>query len=141
MINCCHGGCDNCDFSQSFDEMKAGRPKWVPNYLFLAHIDGRSHTPAWVETIFNGASGSVTEADFVERVRGLEYKACLGPMKSVQADDPPSEEACRALFHAMNGSDGESSELTAEQMAAALRTSTGEEFGAMWRDFKTAFSS
>ena len=139
MVNCCHGGCDNCEFSQSFDELKAGRPKWVPNYTFLEHLDGRSHAPAWVEALFGGPSGTATEADFVTRVRSLPYSACLGPMKSVQADDPPSEAVSRALFHAMRGS-AEGAELSAEQMAASLRASTGEEFGSLWRDFKSAFA-
>ena len=26
MKNCCHGGCDNCNFSRIFDEMESGKP-------------------------------------------------------------------------------------------------------------------
>ena len=40
MINCCHGGCDNCDFSHVFDEMSSGRAKWLPLYPDRKIIDG-----------------------------------------------------------------------------------------------------
>ena len=32
MKDCCHGGCDNCDYSRVFDEMNAGKAKWVACY-------------------------------------------------------------------------------------------------------------
>jgi len=33
MKDCCHGGCDNCDYSRVFDEMNAGKAKWVACYV------------------------------------------------------------------------------------------------------------
>ena len=44
MMNCCHGGCDNCAYSHIFDNLSAGRPKWVPLYASRQLIDGRTHT-------------------------------------------------------------------------------------------------
>merc|ERR1719261_1999267 len=43
MKDCCHGGCDNCDYSRIFDEMNAGKAKWVSCYLTQEHSDGRRH--------------------------------------------------------------------------------------------------
>jgi hypothetical protein len=34
MMNCCHGGCDNCAYSHVFDFMSAARAKWVPLYAY-----------------------------------------------------------------------------------------------------------
>lgn len=135
MNNCCHGGCDNCPYSRIFDELRAGRPKWVAHYTYQEHIDGRNHSPPWVKAIFGeNGSDSIGPDAFTERLASIPFKATLGPMKSVPADEPPSPAACARFFEVLaNGS----SEITAETMAASLGRLSGEEHGSLYRDFKS----
>mmetsp|Transcript_47402 Transcript_47402/g.107441 ORF Transcript_47402/g.107441 Transcript_47402/m.107441 type:complete len:217 (+) Transcript_47402:72-722(+) len=137
MMNCCHGGCDNCDFARVFDELRAGRAKWIANYVYIEHIDGRSHAPPWVEAIFGGPDGEVDCAEFTERLGAMPYQMTLPPpAKKVSKDEPPSEETSAALFQLLaEGQD----KLSAKIMAASMARITGEEFGSMWRDFKAGF--
>ena len=58
MMNCCHGGCDNCNYSHIFDNMTSGRPKWVPVYVNRNLIDGRDHMSPW-SVLFTGISSSI----------------------------------------------------------------------------------
>ena len=58
MMNCCHGGCDNCNYSHIFDNMTSGRPKWVPVYVNRKLIDGRDHMSPW-SVLFTGISSSI----------------------------------------------------------------------------------
>ena len=99
MMNCCHGGCDNCDFSHVFDNLTAGRPKWVPLYAYRKLVDGRDHTSPWAEIFTSG--GGVDEAMFVARVQALPYRMTMGPGESVPADEVPDEEALRGLWQKM----------------------------------------
>ena len=45
----CSGGCDNCDFSHIFDNLSAGRAKWVAVYPYRQLIDGRDHLSPWAK--------------------------------------------------------------------------------------------
>ena len=131
------GGCDNCEFARVFDELKAPRPKWICSYVFIQHPDGRSHEPVWVDKLFGGASGSATCDEFVERLRASPFAPPLGPPKPPPVvEEPPSEATARALFEALAGAGAGA--LDAEGMAAGLRRVTGEQGGAMWREFKSA---
>ena len=154
MMNCCHGGCDNCDFSHVFDNLTAGRPKWVPLYAYRKLIDGRDHTSPWAGIFTDGTDGgvvdgghSVDEATFIARVQALPYRMTMGPGESVPADEVPDEEALRDLWRRMGtaldalgeaGGDGPGSRstITADQMAKALTQLMGESHGVMWMDFK-----
>ena len=121
-----------------FDELRSGRPKWVGAYEHIEHTDGRSHTPPWVSSLFSGGGEeAIGGATFAERLQAAPYVPCLGPPKSVPKDEPPSEAACLALFRALSGGSG--GLITAADMAQGLRRETGEEWGAMWRDFKEGF--
>ena len=141
MMNCCHGGCDNCDFARVFDEHRAAKAKWVAHYNFLEHPDGRTHRPPWADAIFggdasDGADAAAVTADvFVDRLTTMPYGMTMGPMKSVPADEadlPPA--AAAAFFEVL--ADGEP-ELTADAMGRRLTELTGKEHGSLWRDFKT----
>ena len=102
MANCCHGGCDNCDFSHSFDNLSAGRAKWVPSYSTRTLIDGRSEKAPWAN-IFDSPENaeqqeSISKATFTERLRDLPYAMTMGPGTSVPADEVPVDAALEAFW-------------------------------------------
>ena len=167
MMNCCHGGCDNCAYSHVFDEMSSGRPKWIPLYISRTLIDGRNHVAPWA-SIFQDKS-KISKQDFLKGIISLPYKNSLGPMDSVPADEMPMEEAVDKIWlkivrqvEAENKSDPITECLTAEQvrlliiasnifeikielnnfqMTCALKKLTGEEHGATWTHWLSAFSN
>lgn len=61
MRNCCHGGCDNCPYSHVFDQMTAGRAKWVPLYAHRKLIDDREHSSPW-SVIFEDIGATSNES-------------------------------------------------------------------------------
>lgn len=102
MANCCHGGCDNCDFSHSFDNLSAGRAKWVPTYCTRTLIDGRSEKAPWAN-IFDSPENSelqesISKATFTKRLRDLPYAMTMGPGTSVPADEVPVDAALEAFW-------------------------------------------
>lgn len=103
MANCCHGGCDNCNFSHSFDNLSAGRAKWVPTYSTRTLIDGRSETAPWAG-IFDSAEDAdkslvrIDKATFRERLQKLPYEMSMGPGTSVPADELPIDGAAEAFW-------------------------------------------
>merc|ERR1719231_144343 len=82
MKDCCHGGCDNCDFSRIFDEMNAGRPKWVLCYDYCELIDGRNVAPGWA-AMFEGEGGALARDEFAAALSALPYRPSMGPKVSV----------------------------------------------------------
>jgi hypothetical protein len=103
MANCCHGGCDNCNYSHSFDNLSAGRAKWVPTYSTRTLIDGRSEKAPWAN-IFDspiagdGTGEAIDKATFIERIQQLPYEMSMGPGSSVPADETPLESAVEAFW-------------------------------------------
>jgi hypothetical protein len=85
MMNCCHGGCNNCDFSRIFDEMNAGRAKWIALYRTRELIDGRSHD-ALFDTIF-AESDPITYDEFQTKLSNLPGKMCMGTPPFSNSDD------------------------------------------------------
>ncbi|KAJ1419338.1 hypothetical protein B484DRAFT_453444 [Ochromonadaceae sp. CCMP2298] len=138
MVNCCHGGCDNCDYSHVFDSMQSGRPKWVALYPTGDRqlIDGRAHTAPW-SAIFEGQG--VSQEAFAAKLSSLPYNACLGPPSSVPPDEPISETAVAELWAKVMGEDL-GGLLTSNKMVTAMQTLTGEEHGATWKKFKEIFT-
>ena len=132
MKDCCHGGCDNCPYSRIFDEMRAGKAKWVAFYGYREHIDGRNHQSPWSETLFAGKE-ALTKEEFCSSLQALPYQACLGPMKSVPVDEPPRDETVEAFWDILQEGADDGSSLTVESMAQGMMRLTGEEHGAMWR--------
>ena len=113
MINCCHSGCDNCEYRFRFDEMASGRAKWVPLYADRKHVDGRSHLAPWsmiffdtwedfekakeeisVENTFlhtkRGDSMSIDMNKFISKVQDIPPAVSIGPPSGV-GEEPPSE--------------------------------------------------
>ena len=141
MMNCCHGGCDNCDFSHVFDNMSAGRPKWVPTYSYRKLIDGRDHHSAW-SSIFDSEDSVIDETTFVDRIKKLPYQMNMGPPSSVPSDEEPTDETLHALWSKLIGTLHDTSTATttidAKRMAEALVKLTGESHGVMFSDFEKA---
>ncbi|KAJ8600052.1 hypothetical protein CTAYLR_001830 [Chrysophaeum taylorii] len=137
MKNCCHGGCDNCDFSRVFDEMNAGRPKWVACYAERELIDGRRHEAPWKQ-MFEGDVSELSAHDFVAGVKGLPFRPSMGPKLKVAADDPPDDDEFLLALYEMLLPPGAAA-LTAGDVATGLQRITGVEHGAMWKDFCNAF--
>ena len=143
MMNCCHGGCDNCDFSHVFDNLSAGRPKWVPTYSYRKLIDGRDHHSAW-SSIFDSEDSVIDEITFVNRIKKLPYQMNMGPPSSVPSDEEPTDDTLHALWskliHTLHDDTNNENTLTidAKQMSEALVKLTGESHGVMFSDFKKA---
>lgn len=139
MRDCCHGGCDNCDYSRIFDQMRAGKPKWVAGYAERELIDGRRHVPRW-RAAFGGegvdADAPLDRAAFIEAIAALEYVPSMGPRTPAPpAGEPPSPVALGAFFDALAGDSGA---LSANQMGESLCTLTGQEHGSMWAPFSSS---
>ena len=137
MKDCCHGGCDNCDFSRIFDEMNAGRPKWVLCYDYLELIDGRNVAPGWA-AMFEGEGGALARDEFAAALSALPYRPSMGPKVSVDPDEPVSAAAADALWAALAG---DADELTAAQMGDGLKDLCGGAqatggWGALFSEFE-----
>ncbi len=135
MKDCCHGGCDNCDFSRIFDEMNAGRPKWVLCYDYCELIDGRSVAPGWA-AMFD--AGALARDGFAAALSALPYRPSMGPKVSVDPDEPVSAAAAAALWAALAG---DADELTAAQMGDGLKDLCGGAqatggWGALFSEFE-----
>ncbi|KAJ1457144.1 hypothetical protein M885DRAFT_146929 [Pelagophyceae sp. CCMP2097] len=130
--NCCHGGCDNCDFSQVFDEMRSSRPKWIACYTDRTLIDGRAHQSPAMQLFNNEETLSIE--DFVLRLDELPCRPTMGP-KSPLLMEAPSEETKRAFFQTI--SEGNDS-VDAQGWANGLQRLTGEDHGAIWLAFRNA---
>lgn len=157
MINCCHGGCDNCDFSHIFDCKSAGRAKWVACYPTRRLIDGRTHVAPWArlfsseEDIFSIQVGADAEPDdnkfneiidqetFIKRLCILPAQSSLGPAISISPDEGVSEEAVAGFWFKLCNTSEDGDTLTSKQMAQALSKITNESHGAMWSDIKKGF--
>jgi len=156
MINCCHGGCDNCDFSHVFDEMSSGRAKWLPLYPDRKLIDGRSHISPWASLFFEQPEEATLDAQgnawmssergvnelgvdkqrFVARFKALPYRMTMGPpSSSVQADDVPLQTSLDAFWALLTDGGSDSALLTPFQMASKLQQVCQAEHGALWSDF------
>jgi hypothetical protein len=156
MMNCCHGGCDNCDFSHVFDNLSAGKPKWVPVYANRQLIDGRSHMAPWSMLFYEGemdftnfyediiatSSATISKDVFIDRMKKLPSRACLGPPSSVPADELPSDETLEEFWKVIQNSVGDAAEtITPAQMSTAMKALIGDDHGVMWSKFRSAVSN
>jgi hypothetical protein len=103
VMNCCHGGCDNCNYSHVFDNMSAGKPKWVPVYPNRKLIDGRNHMSTWSLLFIDDNSMyrdlpqddsfySISKHTFLKKLKELPSKLVLGPSMLVPINEIPNEE-------------------------------------------------
>jgi hypothetical protein len=133
MMQCCHSGCDNCEFARIFDCMTSGRVKWVALYSFRQLIDGRDHSPPWQGVFADSADRGVDLPTFIERVRRLPMQLSIGPGITVPLDEEDlSADSLAHLWALLGGGDT----MTAAQMAEGLRARTGAAHGATWVEFK-----
>lgn len=135
MANCCHGGCDNCNYSHVFDSLSAARGKWVPTYFARTLIDGRTSTAPWA-AIFNSDGVDTIDigldkAIFTERVSKLPCVIVMGPGLTVPADEAPLEAALETFWNMMLTALSDTGEvdlsadyrLTAENVSVTLMIS------------------
>lgn len=146
LINCCHSGCDNCDFARIFDIMTSARSKWIPLYHYREFVDGRSHEPSWVgifkdpqsSTGCTNTLSSISEQEFIQRVQQLQCQMSLGPPSI--ADAIPSEISLSQLWNAILSNslnqDPNGETISAEDFAVALSVLCHEEHGATWVAFR-----
>lgn len=132
MKDCCHGGCDNCDYSRVFDEMNAGKAKWISCYLDREHIDGRRHEAPMLRVF--GDDGSLSVDDFVQRLEAMPPVPAMGA-KMADVNSEFDADGVAAVFLALSGG-AESLDRTV--FAAKLQELTGEEHGVAWRPFLNA---
>ena len=164
MINCCHSGCDNCEFRFRFDQMSAGRAKWVPLYPDRKHIDGRSHLAPWSVIFFDsvndfekakeevaadapflstsrGDAMSITMDRFVNKIQEMTPVLSMGPPSGI-GEEPPSTEFLRQFWRKLVSTAGvpaDTQSLSPGQMSKALEALTKAEHGANWRQFSASF--
>lgn len=138
LRNCCHGGCDNCDYSHIFDEMNAGRPKWICLYPHRELIDGRRHEPTWA-SIFEKEEEAISSSQFFERLCQLPFRPSMGPKCKIPSDELPDAKVVDALYEKLLADGAET--LTARDFARGLRKLTGEEHGATWKHFSPLFEA
>ena len=99
MMNCCHGGCDNCDFSHIFDEKNAARVKWVPCYEYRKLIDGRDHTSLWTNVLECENNHNTINFDvFKKNVLSLRSQMSMGVPPSFSTTDNLNESTIAAFW-------------------------------------------
>ncbi len=159
MAQCCHSGCDSCDFRFVFDEMSAGRAKWVALYADMKHIDGRWHVAPWARVFFDstddfekakdevredepfmlterGDEMAISLQTFIDRMQEIPNQLTMGPPSSGTEETPNTAflEKFWSLLAESQGVNPESS-LTPKQMGDALTALTKTEHGASWKHF------
>lgn len=157
MINCCHGGCDNCAYSRIFDNMSAGKPKWIPVYASRRLIDGRNHMSKWSEIFFcthNSAARNhlqsyvdlhleaynyeIGKSEFSNRLIRLPYTPCLGPPTSCSQDEPISDTILEKLWvsiQQLSRAAPHKNTVNPNDMALALKSLSKEDHGFTWSVF------
>eukprot|EP01038_Epipyxis_sp_PR26KG_P010207 gene10207-13733_t len=152
MMNCCHGGCDNCNYSHVFDSMAAGRAKWIALYKERQLIDGRHHSSPWIN-VFTNSNEGVSEKQFINNIQSLPYKLHMGPSLFSVNNDPPSDHVIQYLYQvvlkeSMNATDDDTNNIaetsgisiSAEKFFRSLSLLTGEQHGIQWNEFRKLFS-
>lgn len=143
MMNCCHGGCDNCNYSRVFDNMAAGRPKWIAMYSDRQLVDGRRHVSKWSQ-LFCDECSTLEKEMFIERLKNLSYQSCLGPSISVDPNDLPTEDTLNSLWdiltrYATEPTEKTIIEMSSNNMVEALRSFIQSEHGATWTEWLSAW--
>jgi hypothetical protein len=132
MKDCCHGGCDNCDYSRIFDEMNAGKSKWVACYVEREHIDGRRHE-APVQGLF-GSDERLGVEEFVARLGALDARPSMGARPADVSGDFDAA-ACAVLVRKVVGG---ADNVDRAAWGAALAEISSEAHGIAWRPWAKA---
>lgn len=131
LANCCHGGCDNCAVSHIFDSLSSGRPKWIALYPYRRFIDGRDHSPRWMQ-LFEGLEAAQSVDGFIRSFRAMDSQMTMGTPSIPDEDTDVSYEALCSFWTLV--CDGKP-EIKAVDFADALKRLTGEEHGALFGSF------
>eukprot|EP00624_Nannochloropsis_granulata_P006607 evm.model.NODE_49765_length_66778_cov_45.246429.14 len=152
---CCHSGCDNCEWRYDFDIMRAARPKWLVTYA-ERKFDSDAHTAKWKalfdapsvppsssslsdEDIFNTETAGPTPlssaAVLAERLSALPFSAPLGPSVSVPGEEPLEAETAAWLWEKLVPAGSKSATLTARLMEKRLKEWASGKDSMMWGDF------
>lgn len=139
VANCCHSGCDSCNFSHIFDNLSSSRAKWVATYVYREFIDGRNHMAQWTKLFGvspeNIQGEAIGVSDFTQRFHDLEYQMSIGTSID-PTDDKISSEALELLWDRIcSAIASKADKLTATDFANGLKIITGEEHGAMYSKF------
>jgi hypothetical protein len=132
MKDCCHGGCDNCDYSRIFDEMNAGKAKWVACYLERELIDGRCHE-APAKALF-GDDECLSIDEFVARLGALEPRPCMGARPADVGGEFDTAAAAAVIRKLVAGAD----DVDRAAWGAALASISGQAHGVAWRPWVAA---
>lgn len=153
---CCHSGCDNCEWRYDFDIMRAARPKWLVTYA-ERKFDSDAHTAKWTalfdppassptsstpmsdEDMFNmetaGPTSLASSTVLAERLSALPFLAPLGPTVTVTADEPLESETAAWLWDKLLPPGSKSAGLTARLMERRLKEWANGKDSLMWGDF------
>jgi hypothetical protein len=159
MAQCCHSGCDSCEFRFLFDEMTAGRAKWVALYSDMKHIDGRWHVAPWARVFFDsiedfekakdevreegpyllterGDDMAITMQTFISRIQEIPNQLTMGPPSS-GTDEMPNTAFLEMFWAQITAAASVDSggSLTPKQMSDALTALTKTKHAASWKHF------
>jgi hypothetical protein len=142
IANCCHSGCDSCNYSRVFDQMTSGRPKWIPLYSYREFIDGRSHTPSWISLFKDGENtGTIRRDNFSTRLNTLPVQLTMGTPSDADSSVLISADVAEAFWRKLKSYTETpfTEELSAEEFASYLSKMTGESHGAAYSSFAASF--
>lgn len=138
--SCCYSGCTDCEFrlpggGYRMAEQRSARPKWIPNYTSRQTTD-TNHVSKWSSQLFTEESPSISKADFVAKVMGLDYNPPLGgPYVGASAAEITDTSAVEAFFDSLV--DG-SSTLSKAKMSRRLKQLADGEEGLTWGAFQSS---
>lgn len=141
MANCCHGGCDNCNFSHIFDEMSSARAKWIALYDYRELIDGRKHTPKWMQLFYS--QEMLSKDEFILKINELSSQMVIGTPSVPEIDGRIDEQVLGRFWDFLIAMRREILEdydsiatLDSKTFANLMKHLTSAEHGAMWNDFE-----
>eukprot|EP01040_Poterioochromonas_malhamensis_P008235 gene8235-8905_t len=143
VVNCCHSGCDSCNYSRIFDELTSGRPKWIPFYKDLTFIDGRRHITKW-NSIFSDSIRRIDVVEFSNALIQLPIQACLGPPISLSDGEVLNFNSVEILWTKLYNTNPQSHPLDDDRMSyeeimSSLIKLTEREYGCTYAEFKKVF--
>jgi hypothetical protein len=142
---CCYSGCSDCEYrlpggGYRMADQSSARPKWIPSYDARANTD-REHATKWSTTFF-ADSPMISEIDFIQQIKALEYTPPLGGPRvsasAAQLDTLDDEAAINFLFQMLAAPNKE--RLSKFRMSQRLKEMAGGEEGVTWKSFAAALN-
>eukprot|EP01040_Poterioochromonas_malhamensis_P012977 gene12977-14227_t len=143
VVNCCHSGCDSCNYSRIFDELTSGRPKWIPFYKDLTFIDGRRHITKW-NSIYPDSSHRIDVIEFSNALIQLPIQACLGPPISLSAEEDLDFDSVQIFWTKLRSANIQAlpqneDRMSFDEIILSLMKLTEKEYGCTYGEFKKVF--